>query len=426
MVVTVKTALVNARMTLHGGEVSWPLGAELRSLGQGSPAVDDVGSALNEGDPVVAYRVFLSHSSTDVVLARSLVAALEDAGAEVFFAPRDIPVGTSYIAEIQAAIARSHGFLVLLSGAALASDQVKHEMHAAVDGKREIFPFRLADWPPFNSDPTWSWWFALRQVATLSTETDLITAVRSTLAKRLTTRPPGTVLPLGSDIQGASPANSILPRETLAARSDDLPHSDSDVTGTAAPTSSDAKAAARTLLAELNLPDPPGGWRDKGWLAYDRDGGSGYPSVILRGADLPGKRHLVVQIETDRAAPGERFLANVGISVTESDFAARKRSIPVWTTYARTIGEFLEPRLLGSKAEISRNSARGRGPDTPATRKIGYARAAGLPLHYATGYTDSYVGVKTGKVRAEDLQALVTALLPSVYELDSGPLRVEP
>jgi hypothetical protein len=45
------------------------------------------------------------------------------------------------------------------------------------------------------------------------------------------------------------------------------------------------------------------------------------------------------------------------------------------------------------------------GSPSPSTYKIQAVREFNLPLHYATGYTNSYIGVRSNPLTDEDLAA---------------------
>ena len=176
----------------------------------------------------------------------------------------------------------------------------------------------------------------------------------------------------------------------------------------------DATRIARRSLNGLVVPPLPADWGE-----VERSStGSGYPSLVFRSPELPGGRNIVVQVEADRGSMPERFLANVGISVFPADFAEEGDSStmpePAWITYVRALGTALEKGAAGTSAAISRNA--GRGTSGNAAVKIQQAKKFGLPLHYATGYTDSYVGVRTGKVGPEMLQDLLEILTPLVVD----------
>ncbi|MFY0408708.1 hypothetical protein [Solicola sp. PLA-1-18] len=180
----------------------------------------------------------------------------------------------------------------------------------------------------------------------------------------------------------------------------------------------DTKRIARRALAVLDLGQPPAGWTKD-----DQAGLGGYPSLTLSSPPLDDGRQLTVQVEAARSDVGKKYVANVGISVTAADFAAPSSNItdaPTWIGYARAIGAFLEGRLKGTAAAISTEP--GRGGSELSDIKMSQARQHDLPLKYATGYTGSYLGVRTGRVEVEVLGDMVAVLIPAVVELD-GRLR---
>lgn len=95
--------------------------------------------------------VFLSHSWRDGEFASRLCQELEDRGVRCWMAPRDIPAGATWGEVVAEAIDSTPGFLVLLSGNSLESEQVAREVdRAAQDKSKKLFPVRLED----NLKPT--------------------------------------------------------------------------------------------------------------------------------------------------------------------------------------------------------------------------------------------------------------------------------
>lgn len=92
------------------------------------------------------HNVFISYSSNDVQYADLLCSFLEQAGAKVWYAPRDVVVG-AYARSICDAIQSTKVFIVLLSNTAENSDHVLNEIALAHDGLKKglyVVPVRMA------------------------------------------------------------------------------------------------------------------------------------------------------------------------------------------------------------------------------------------------------------------------------------------
>src|SRR5262245_16764617 len=97
----------------------------------------DGGQRMNSPD------LFISHSSADVEAAEALLAELEKAGLACWLAPRDVPLGGAYQAEIVNAIEHSRAMLLVFSEAANNSEHVLREVELAVQGKKPVYPLRI-------------------------------------------------------------------------------------------------------------------------------------------------------------------------------------------------------------------------------------------------------------------------------------------
>lgn len=87
--------------------------------------------------------LFVSHSSIDAEIAQTLVGEFEARGISCWVAPRDIPVGGSYQAEIVDAIDGCKAVLLVFSAATNTSEHVLREVELAVQGKKPILPIRI-------------------------------------------------------------------------------------------------------------------------------------------------------------------------------------------------------------------------------------------------------------------------------------------
>ena len=109
----------------------------------------------------MAHDVFISYSSKDREIAEAACAALEAKGVSVWIAPRDILPGGDWGASIVHAIADARIFVLVFSGHANASQQIKREVERAVNRGIPVVPVRVEDVKPtealeyFISTPHW-------------------------------------------------------------------------------------------------------------------------------------------------------------------------------------------------------------------------------------------------------------------------------
>src|SRR5690242_4651098 len=114
-----------------------------------------------DGAGVMAHDVFISYSSKDREIAEAACAALEAKGVSVWIAPRDILPGGDWGASIVHAIADARIFVLVFSGHANASQQIKREVERAVNRGIPVVPVRVEDVRPtealeyFISTPHW-------------------------------------------------------------------------------------------------------------------------------------------------------------------------------------------------------------------------------------------------------------------------------
>lgn len=98
-----------------------------------------------------ARSVFISHSSIDHALAKSLADRLSARGHRTWMAPENIQPGASYGQAIIQAIAETDTFVVLISKSSMGSAQVLREVERAVALGKAIVPVRL-DATPLTRD----------------------------------------------------------------------------------------------------------------------------------------------------------------------------------------------------------------------------------------------------------------------------------
>lgn len=89
--------------------------------------------------------VFVSHSSRDNRRVRRLVEFLEDSGVRCWVSYRDIPPGADWAETIYDAIEGSFGMVLVFSGHANESRQIRNELDIATNLRKTIIPVRLED-----------------------------------------------------------------------------------------------------------------------------------------------------------------------------------------------------------------------------------------------------------------------------------------
>src|SRR5699024_184704 len=101
-------------------------------------------------------------------------------------------------------------------------------------------------------------------------------------------------------------------------------------------------------------------------------------------------------------------IANVGVSVHPDAFGPSPTE-PAWLRLVRALGRSVERVLAGTEVPISTTPGQHRrtldGSPSPGSDTIQAARQVNLPLHYATGYTNAYIGVRSNPLTDEDLAA---------------------
>ena len=88
---------------------------------------------------------FISYSSKNQSSADAMRKLLNDEGIETWMAPGDIPVGSSYLKEINRALKNCSCLVLLLSNAAQVSQWVIKEVEKAVKEQKPIIPVQIED-----------------------------------------------------------------------------------------------------------------------------------------------------------------------------------------------------------------------------------------------------------------------------------------
>ncbi|MGD0640550.1 MAG: SUMF1/EgtB/PvdO family nonheme iron enzyme [Roseiarcus sp.] len=96
----------------------------------------------------MAAPVFISHSSRDLKSVRALVDALETRGIACWISERDIAAGDNYGDSIVDAIERASAMVLVFSGAANDSDEIKKEVALASQRRITVVPARIEDATP--------------------------------------------------------------------------------------------------------------------------------------------------------------------------------------------------------------------------------------------------------------------------------------
>lgn len=183
----------------------------------------------------------------------------------------------------------------------------------------------------------------------------------------------------------------------------------------------DMNRIARRALAACGAECVPAGWS-----FTESPTASGFPSRASRSPELPCGRQVRVQLEADRARTG-RFVASIALSVEPTDFdegCLVGDVEPDWITQLRRFGPLVEAAASEQGVAMGRHDGVGR---TGAARvKVEAARRFGLDLRWATGYTTSYVGLRTAPIQAGDVAdawAGIIAVAQTAYE---GMLAASP
>lgn len=107
------------------------------------------------------FDVFISYAHQDKTTADAACAILEGDGTRCWIAPRDILPGADWSESIIDAIAKARIMILVFSGHANASPQIKREVERAVNKGIPIIPMRIEDISPskaleyFISTPHW-------------------------------------------------------------------------------------------------------------------------------------------------------------------------------------------------------------------------------------------------------------------------------
>jgi formylglycine-generating enzyme required for sulfatase activity len=94
------------------------------------------------------HDVFISYSSKDKPAADAVCVTLESRGIRCWYAPRDIPAGSTWARSIPTAIRGSRVMILVFSRHANASEWVAREVNQAINDRLLLIPMRIEDVPP--------------------------------------------------------------------------------------------------------------------------------------------------------------------------------------------------------------------------------------------------------------------------------------
>jgi len=90
-------------------------------------------------------EVFISYTTHDLEVARSLMEFLETSGIQCFFAPRDIGAGNAYASALMKALEECKAVLLVASDAINSSEHVLNEVDVMIEMKKPILPVFIED-----------------------------------------------------------------------------------------------------------------------------------------------------------------------------------------------------------------------------------------------------------------------------------------
>jgi TPR repeat protein len=172
----------------------------------------------------MAHKVFICHSSSDKQVADAACAALEAQRIPCWIAPRDILAGEEYGKAIVDALSSCQIVLLIFSGHANDSPQVRREIERAVSKGKIIVPFRIEDVMPSDAME-----FALSNTHWLDALTPPLahglSELCATIARLIQRQSPGTApepvfepIPKQPDVKPPAPALSDVPESKIVSR----------------------------------------------------------------------------------------------------------------------------------------------------------------------------------------------------------------
>lgn len=162
-------------------------------------------------------RVFISHATEDQTLAAGLVEGLENRGVPTWLAARgDIPGGDNYAAEITRQIMDCRAVVVLVSGPALDSVNVRREVNIALEERKLVLPVAID--PRFkvmrNLPADWRYWLSLVQMLPMASFPEMVDAIVQRLAQQAADGSANAAPTEGSEVE-PSTSTTTLPSAEL-------------------------------------------------------------------------------------------------------------------------------------------------------------------------------------------------------------------
>ena len=115
---------------------------------------------MSAAGEVLAAAVFISHSSRDSKVARTLCEALESRGLGCWISSRDIGPGENFQEAIVKALRGARAMVLVFTANANNSDEIKKEMALASQNRLAVIPVRVEDVVPSDA---FAYEFATRQ-----------------------------------------------------------------------------------------------------------------------------------------------------------------------------------------------------------------------------------------------------------------------
>src|SRR5579863_9690294 len=103
----------------------------------------------------MAHTVFICYASQDKAVADAACSALEARGVRCWISPRDIRPGEEWDESIYEALSTSQVVLLIFSGYANDSPEVRRVIERAANTDKMILPFRIEDVVPSRALEYW-------------------------------------------------------------------------------------------------------------------------------------------------------------------------------------------------------------------------------------------------------------------------------